>query len=138
VGDEKINPLDRGFTALEAALTEMAIPFAGPAAAALAEQLAKAEVVKRDMTGVGSFTTIRVPEGCPLVAPHPAPPFSPAGARIGKKGHLLSSILWFEGGRLACIELHLLDAPDDPIDLSTVQFAVEAVWPLQDSHPTLH
>jgi hypothetical protein len=135
---ELLNPVDRGFTALEAALIEIAIPFAGAAADALARQFAEAEVVGRNFSGVGSFSSIKVPEECPLVLPHPPSPFSPAGARIGESGQLLSCILWFEEGRLACIELQLLDAPNGPIDLSSVQFAVEPVWPLQQNRPTIH
>ena len=134
----KVDPVDRGFTALEAALIEVAIPFAGVAADALAEQFARATITRRDLSGVGSFATIEVSDDCSPMVPQPAAPFSPAGARIGEEGHLLSSILWFKEGRLACLELHLLDTPDRPIDLSSVQFSVEAVWPLRPSRPSLH
>jgi hypothetical protein len=76
--------------------------------AALQEQLLLAQVVERDYTGVGCYSSLQVPSD----APASAAPYSTRGPLSGPffeskaVEHGGGTLLWFEAGRANCLEIY--------------------------------
>jgi hypothetical protein len=69
---------------------------------AVAKQLAVAHPIKRDFTGVGSFTSLKVPSDLPRVRVRPADPLIES-PQLGEGG---GSVLLFVDGFAQTLELY--------------------------------
>lgn len=92
-------------TPLEAAVLERLLAGEHPVLARLREQVSRAEVVERDLTGVGFFTSFRVPASSPLdPVPGPRLVFGDVHATIDGLVHGAGFLLYVESGFVTTLE----------------------------------
>lgn len=98
-------------TALERAVLEAFVTRVPAEEGILREQVAACRVTSRELTGVGFFTSLAVPEGSRPLTSIAGRALSGVSAEIQGLQHGAGFVLWFEDGRLDQIEGFTYDEP---------------------------
>jgi hypothetical protein len=100
-----------GLAALETAVIQLQLSDDTPGARVLRAQWEASEVVERELTGVGFYTTFSIPTSLPAVTDPLLKSMGDVQAEIEGLAHGAGFVLWLEEGRLKCLEGYSYQEP---------------------------